>query len=127
MRLKTIAMAVLAVLIFASGTTAKKSYSITLKVQEEKSIENQHGALYFNRLGGSYGHGVAVHIFAVGTDDNVYDLVPKDSKDFIVAGEYPARFDNRNLIVLVNRREIKLFIVDVKSLEAETEGKTAKQ
>lgn len=105
------------ILAFAGTAVAKKTYSITLKVDEEKNIESQHSSFRFNRYRGVYGHSVTTHIFATGSDGNAYDLVPKNRKDFVVPGTYDARFDKRNVILLVNGREIKTIIVEVKAAQ----------
>lgn len=113
---------------WSSAATAKKEYPLTIKVDEERNIENQHGSFHFgfagSNGGGSYGHGVTKHVFAEGSDNNLYDLTPKDAKDFIVPGTYQARFDKREMIVLVNGREIKLFIVDVKAAPSASASST---
>jgi hypothetical protein len=111
------------VLLTCFATQAGKSYPITLRVDEEKNIEDAHGHFHFgwhswtggSSGGGAYGHGVTKHIFAEGSDHNAYDLVPKNRKDFIVPGTYSARFDKQNVIILVNGREIKTVIVEVKA------------
>ena len=113
------------VCLLAVGAGAKKEYPLSLQVESEANMESQHPSFRFgfhswgggSSGGGFFGHTVAKHIYAVGTDHNAYDFVPKDARDFIVPGIYPARFEKHDVVALVNGREIKLVIVEVKTVE----------
>jgi hypothetical protein len=122
------------VLLFLFGSVVlagNKTYTVTLKVQEEQNIQSQYASMHFGwsggNGGGAYGHKVSKHVFAVGTDNNAYDLIPTHQKDLLLPGSYQARFDKHNVILLVNGHEVKMLIVDVKTLPAEPDKVAAKQ
>jgi hypothetical protein len=113
----------LGILLAASGVAAgHKDYPLALTVQEESNITSQHPTLHFGFAGGNgggfFGNGVTKHVFATGSDNNAYDLVPQNRKDVVLPGTYQARFDGRLIHILVDKHELKMSIIEVKPLSA---------
>jgi hypothetical protein len=123
-----IRMIALSVALFAAvSVVAKKEYPITLTVEEGKNETAEHGSASFRfsgaNAGGGWGHRVTKHIYAIGSDGNVYDLVPKDQRDQILPGNYPARLEKRDIVLCVPKPksgtyEVKMIVVDVKRADS---------
>ncbi len=86
---------------------AKDHYTLTITVLSTKNVESQYengssgGRAVGNFSGAhsSYGHSVTRHVMAVGSDGNLYDLSPRDPRDFLVPGEYQAYLTTRGMVV----------------------------
>jgi hypothetical protein len=119
--IRTIALSV--ALFAAVSVVAKKEYPLTLTVEGGKNETAEHASASFRisgaNSGGGWGHKVTKHVYAIGSDGNLYDLVPKDQRDLILPGSYPARLEKRDIVLSVPKPksgtyEVKMIVVDVK-------------
>ena len=104
-------------LLFSAVCYAKHSYPITLTVFSESNQTNKNISFsvgsFFHSLSGGLAHGVTTYVLATGTDGNAYQMVPENRKVEVIPGAYPARFDGKEMIILRDKHEVKLKIVDV--------------
>ena len=99
---------------------AKHSYPVTLTVVSEANVANKNISFsvvhLFRGLRGGLTHGVTTYVVATGTDGNAYELVPENKKVVVLPGEYSSRFDGKQMIILRDKKEVKMRIVDVKPI-----------
>jgi hypothetical protein len=127
MRLR-MAFGALLLLFLIQSSPAKENWPLSVKVLSAHDIAAQYGSFHFGlfHLGDSrtdttsssaaWSHQVSDHVFVEASDQNSYELVPKNRKDMILPGVYKAKIEKRDVMICEPKdngkcREVRFFVV----------------
>ena len=111
--------------LLAAGLAVAKDDGLTATVLSAENVQSKYASWSFDRFGGGGGHRVSKHVIVECSDGNTFDLVPKNQKDLILPGTYPARLEKRDLIIFLPKikgkgyNEVKLNVVSVQPTSAQ--------